>query len=98
MSNTPWMHTIDKGVRLLLWVQPRASRLRVGPIYGERIKISITSAPVDGAANQAVIALLSKTFRVPKGHIVMRAGHTSRKKTVEVHGISPTDVEQVITG
>ena len=49
---------VKGGMRIRLLVQPRASRARFGPVHGDRIKVFITSPPVDGAANQAVIELL----------------------------------------
>lgn len=83
---------IPGGVRLPVLVQPRASRVRFGPIHGDRIKVSITSAPVDGAANQAVVELLAKTFHVAKRDVVITAGHTSRRKTIEVQGVTKASV------
>jgi hypothetical protein len=35
-------------------VQPRASRARIGPVHGDRIKVAVTAPPVDGEANAAL--------------------------------------------
>ncbi|MCP4449381.1 MAG: DUF167 domain-containing protein [Myxococcales bacterium] len=85
-----------EGVRIALLVQPRASRVRFGPTHGDRLKVAITTAPVDGAANQAVVDLLAKTLGVAKRDISITAGHTSRRKTVEVACVSPEKVEACI--
>jgi uncharacterized protein (TIGR00251 family) len=77
-------------------VQPRASRVRFGPIHGDRVKVAIQSPPVDGAANQAVIDLLAKTLGVAKREVRITAGHTSRRKTVEVLGIDVAAVVESI--
>jgi hypothetical protein len=74
-------------------VQPRASRAKVGPVHDGRLKIAVTSPPVDGAANDAVIELLAKTLGVPRGAIEVVAGATSRRKTVRVAGVSRAHVE-----
>lgn len=95
--SAPLVTEIPGGVRIPVLVQPRASRVRFGPVHGDRIKIAITSAPVDGAANQAVIELLAKTFRVAKRDVVITAGHSSRRKTIEVQGVSPASVSGALT-
>jgi uncharacterized protein len=69
-------------------VQPRASRAKVGPVHDGRLKVAVTSPPVDGEANAAVIELLAKTFGVAKGAVSVIAGATSRRKTVRVAGIT----------
>lgn len=84
---------IEGGVRLDLLVQPRASRSRFGPVHGDRIKVFVTCPPVDGAANQAVIELLSKTFARAKSDIEIESGHSSRRKTLRVMGIDLSAVE-----
>ncbi len=91
-----WAQPVEGGMRIRLLVQPRASRARFGPVHGDRIKVSITSPPVDGAANQAVIELLAKTMSVPKRAITITAGQTSRRKTVYVLGVDETSVEQAL--
>ncbi len=40
--------------------------------------------PHDGEANQAVIELLAKHFKVGKTHIKILKGATSRHKTIEI--------------
>jgi hypothetical protein len=73
-------------------VQPRASRARVGPIHGDRLKVAVTAPPVDGEANAAVIALLAKSLAVPRSAIEVASGQSSRRKTVRVRGLSPDEV------
>ncbi len=84
------------GVRVPVLVQPRASRSRLGPIHGDRIKLAITTAPVDGAANEAVIRLLAKTFGVAKRDVRIVCGLTSRAKTIELQGVARDAVEAAL--
>jgi uncharacterized protein (TIGR00251 family) len=65
---------------------PRASRERVGPLVGERIKIQLTAPPVDGAANEALVALLARALDVPRRQVRIVRGERGRKKTVHVAG------------
>ncbi|MCW7492475.1 DUF167 domain-containing protein [Leptospira sp. 2 VSF19] len=45
----------------------------------------IKSPPVDGKANEELILLLSKHFRVPKTNISIISGLSSKSKLVTVH-------------
>jgi uncharacterized protein YggU (UPF0235/DUF167 family) len=48
--------------------------------------VAVTASPEGGRANEAVIALLAKAWRVPKTSITVVAGATARRKTVLVAG------------
>jgi len=85
---------IEGGVTIDLLVQPRASRNRFGPRHGDRIKVSVTCPPVDGAANEAVIDLVSKTFARSRSEVEVVRGHSSRRKTLRVMGIAAALVEE----
>lgn len=74
------------GVELDLQVVPRASRESLGPVHGDRLKLHVSAPPVDGAANEAVRALLARLLGVPRGQVTISAGLTGRKKTVTVAG------------
>lgn len=76
-------------------VQPRASREKLGPLHDGRLKVSVTSPPVDGEANAAVIALLARTLGVPKGAVEVIAGTSSRRKTVRVTGVTRAVIEEL---
>jgi uncharacterized protein (TIGR00251 family) len=69
-------------------VVPRASRERVGPVVGDRLKVQLTAPPVDGAANEALRALLARTLGVARGRVQIVRGETGRKKTVRVEGVA----------
>jgi len=73
---------------LVLWVriQPRSSRDEVAGVDDQRLKIRITAAPVDGAANRHLVGLLAREFRVPKTAVEVLSGQTGREKRLAVHG------------
>ncbi len=58
------------------------------------LKLRLTTPPVDGKANKAVIAFLAKLFHLPKSAFVLKSGHQSRNKIIVIQGI---DMEQVCT-
>ena len=82
-------------VRFAVRVQPRASRNEVGGAHGEALKVRLTSPPVDGAANAALIDLLADAFDVPRRAVRIISGATSRTKLVEIDGIAAERVERL---
>jgi uncharacterized protein (TIGR00251 family) len=77
-----------EGITIDVLVSPRASRDRIGPVHGDRLKLAVTAPPVDGEANAAVIELLARALGVARGAVEVIAGVGSRRKTVRVRGIT----------
>lgn len=69
-------------------VVPRASRDRLGPVFGDRLKVQLTAPPVEGAANDALVALVAKALGRPRSAVTIVRGLTGRRKTVRVDGVS----------
>lgn len=84
------------GVTVDVLVQPRASRAKIGPVHDGRIKVSVTSPPVDGEANAAVIELFAKKLGVPKSAIEVIAGASSRRKRLRIAGTTRAAIEALI--
>jgi uncharacterized protein len=85
-------------IRLHVHVQPRASRSEVVGTHGTALKVRVQAPPVDDAANDAVIHLLSVQLGVPRHAVRIVAGATSRAKTVEVDGTTEAAVRALATG
>lgn len=66
---------------------PRSPRTRVDGRRGDAILIRLNAPPVDGAANDALIAFLSEVLDVPRRSIAIVSGQTSRDKRVRVEGL-----------
>ena len=96
MSAKPPIKPKDSGVHLHLRVQPNASRNRLIVEDDGRLRLSITTPPVDGKANKAVIATLAKILKVPKRTIQLNAGLTSRDKTLFIDEIDIETVSSLI--
>ena len=58
------------------------------------LKVHITAPPVEGAANEALIAFLAQRLNVPKRNIQIIHGLSGRQKIVEIMGITASDVER----
>jgi len=76
-----------EGITFDVLVQPRASRSRIGLVHGDRLKVAVTSPPVDGEANVAVVDLLARSLGVGRGDVAVVAGASSRRKTLRVLGV-----------
>lgn len=79
-------------VRLHLWIQPNASKSEVIGPFENSLKIKIKAPPVDGKANKEVIEFLSDLLDVPKKNISILRGDSSRKKCVEIMGLSESEI------
>src|SRR6476619_1878486 len=76
----------DGIVTVDILVGPRASRVAVGPAVGDRLRVAVTSPPVDGAANAAVIEALAAACGVRRAAVSIVRGQTGRRKTVRIEG------------
>jgi uncharacterized protein len=74
------------GVRLSVYVQPRASRTEIAGWHGTDLKIRLASAPVDNAANAELIAFIAQQLGIPKRSIQILTGFASRRKVLEIEG------------
>ena len=97
------MHYQWQGHDLLLHcqLQPRSSRNEIVGIMegtsGDRLKICITSPPVDGKANKHLIAITAKWFGTSKTRIKIIRGETGRQKTLLIEQPSQLPAEAKIS-
>lgn len=73
-----------QGIRLRIFLQPKASRDQVVGLHDNELKIAITAPPVDGQANAHLLKFLSKLFKVPKSSIQLEKGELQRHKQIFV--------------
>ncbi len=83
------------GVTIELRIQPRARRTALESV-GDALKAAVTAPPEDGKANDAVIALLSEEWRLPKSAFAVIKGAAARNKTVSVTGESAALTTRIV--
>jgi uncharacterized protein (TIGR00251 family) len=88
----PWLRVLAAAVEVRVRVVPRASRERVVGLFGDRVKVQVTSPPVEGEANQAVLELLARTAGLPSRAASLATGSTGRSKTVRLECEDPAAV------
>jgi uncharacterized protein len=77
-------------------VIPRAGRTGVAGTRDGALLVRLAAAPVDGAANDALIALLAGVLDRPRRDIVIVAGARSRSKRVRVDGATAAAVRDAL--
>jgi uncharacterized protein (TIGR00251 family) len=79
-------------------VIPRAGRSGVAGMRDGAVLVRLAAAPVDGAANDELIAVLSRALDVPRRDIVIVSGERSRSKRVRVAGMDRARVLAILCG
>jgi uncharacterized protein (TIGR00251 family) len=87
---------IADGCTVSVRVHPGARRSAVSGIHGGAVKISLTTPPVDGRANEALIAFVAELLGIPKGRVSLVAGMTGRTKVLRVTGKSAAEVRAAL--
>jgi uncharacterized protein len=86
---SPFVPT-STGASCLVRVTPGAGRTGIGGVRDGQLIVKLAAAPVDGAANEALVAALSESFGLPRRAVTITAGQRSRTKRVEFAGVTPT--------
>jgi uncharacterized protein (TIGR00251 family) len=87
-----WRALAD-GLAIAVRVTPRGGRDALAKGTDEHFAARLAAAPVDGAANAGLVALVAKTFRVPKRAVTIVAGETARLKRLRIVGDATTLAE-----
>ena len=87
-----------EGALVDIIVVPRAQPAGVGELRGERWLVRVAAAPVDGAANEAVQAVVARRLGVAKSAVCVVAGARSRRKRLLVRGLAVADAAARLAG
>jgi uncharacterized protein len=77
-------------------VVPRSARTEIVGEYNGALRVRIAAPPVDGAANDELIRILAKTFKVARSSVKIINGQSARVKRVCVEG-ARTDVAAALS-
>ncbi|MBU3647121.1 MAG: DUF167 domain-containing protein [Limnohabitans sp.] len=66
-------------------VIPNASRTQADGIHDGALRVRLHAPPVDGKANLALMAWVAETLGIPKRHVELLRGQTSKRKQLQVH-------------
>ena len=88
----------DGALQFDVQVVPRASREKLGPVIGDRLKVALTAPPVDGAANEALKALFARALGVARRDVAIVRGETGRNKSLRIAGATREALQKVLEG
>jgi uncharacterized protein len=110
-ARATYLQATPDGCALSVRVHPGARRTAItgihqSAIYGGAagsasgpagaLKIALTTPPVDGRANQALVAFLADTLHLPKSAVTLVAGASSRSKLLRIAGRSAAQVQSAL--
>ena len=81
-----------EGVTLAVHAQPSAKKTAITGIYGEgptaQLKIAVQAPPLEGRANEALVAFLARHFGIARSAVELISGELSRSKVFSLRGIT----------
>jgi uncharacterized protein (TIGR00251 family) len=86
----------DNAIVFRVQVVPRASRSEIVGEHNGSLRVRIAAPPVDGAANEALIALLAKRVKVPKSAVSITSGHGAKLKQVRINNVNKELVKTLL--
>jgi len=90
--NATFAKDVEDGCTLSVRLHPGARKNSITGIHADALKIALTAPPVDGKANEALIAFLAEALHLPRARVALVAGATSRAKIVRITGKSAAEV------
>ena len=78
----------DQGVTFSVRVHPRAKTNGITGEVGGALKLSLTTPPIEGRANDACIEFFAKLLKVPRSSVTIASGLSSRNKVIRVAGVT----------
>lgn len=84
-------------MRLAVRVTPRGGRDAVDGWTADAagralLKVRVSAAAAEGAANAAVLAVVAKALGVPRSRVTLVSGATARVKVLEIGGVDEADL------
>ena len=84
------------GVTLAVRAQPGAKKTAIVGVYGEgdraQLKIAVQAPPIEGRANEALIAFLAGIFSLPESSVELKSGELSKSKVFLLRGVTLSHV------
>ena len=95
------IRSTPSGSSFFVKLHPRARKDMVTGETGDALKISLTTPPVEGRANQALVEFLAELLNVPRSSVKIAVGQNSRRKLVVIAGLSAEEaarrLQQILT-
>jgi uncharacterized protein len=94
------MRETREGVTLAVRAQPGAKKTAITGVYGEgeaaQLKVAVHAPPIEGRANEALIAWLAEFFSLSRTKVVLMSGESSRSKVFLLRGLTLVHVRTTL--
>ena len=84
----------SQGVSFAVKVHARAKKDAITGELGDALKVSLTTPPVEGRANEACIEFFAKLLKVPRSSVTIASGQASRNKVIRVDGLTADELRK----
>ena len=84
----------DGDVTFSVKVHPRAKKNCITGEMGDALKLSVTTPPIEGRANEACIEFFAKLLKVPRSSVTIASGQSSRNKVIRIVGLTAEAVRE----
>ena len=74
-------------MKIQVKVKPNSKYQKIEEVESGCFKVSLRSPPLNGKANQELIVILAKQFKVPQSHIKIKSGLSAKNKLIEIDSI-----------
>lgn len=78
-------------------VQPGARRTGFAGWFGDHPKVAIAAPPVDGAANDVLVAFVAEALGVRRRDVRIVVGGAARTKRLEVDGLDDAAIDSIVS-
>jgi len=92
-----WAKRVAQGWLLAIHAQPGAKRTEIAGLHGNALKVRLAAPPVEGRANDALVAFIACALGVPKASVSVVRGGAARRKSVLVSA-PQTDPTRLLAG
>jgi uncharacterized protein (TIGR00251 family) len=77
-------------------VIPRARKTELGGVRDDAVVVRLAAAPVDGAANEALVDYFAALLRLPRRAVRIVSGERGRRKRLALAGVTAETVRQLV--
>lgn len=84
------------GVEIDVRVIPRARKTELGGVRDDAVVVRLAAAPVDGAANEALVDYFAALLRLPRRAVRIVSGERGRRKRLALAGVTAEAVRQLV--
>ena len=79
-------------------ITPKGSKNEIIGWREDTLIIKTTSPPIDGAANESIIKIISKQIGIKKSDVSIISGNKSRDKKIKIENITIDEIKDKIKG